>query len=209
MWHLDTSNNYHWIESAPSKNVAAIARTLQKLTEVQEKHADNSAPVISLLNLIADYAGVERSLLLDDIEGMLNAIATVNFSHEDAVSEVSSDTRDVREALGTKHEALEDKKPSSEEQEPLSLEDYHYQLVASLVNAELAVDLESALKIAAATPYKDLEGYLKARIKFLNREQIEAQKERKIEEKASSELVEELASGEFFGDDFLNALPAL
>lgn len=179
MWHLDTSNNYHWIESAPSKNVAAIARTLQKLTEVQEKHADNSAPVISLLNLIADYAGVERSLLFEDVEGVLNAIATVNFSHEAC----SSDN------------ALEDKKSNNKEQESLSLEDYHYQLVTSLVNAELAVNLESALKVASTTPYKDLEGYLKARIKFLNRDP-----EKEQQEKAGKELIQELSNGSFFGE---------
>lgn len=128
-----------------------------------------------MLELIAKLSGVSFELLANDIEGILGAIAQVNF-------EVSSS--DGKE--------LETPNIESEPKQSITLEDYHYQLVTSLVNAELAVDLESALKIASDTPYKDVEGYLKARVNFLNKDQID-------NEKAGKELMNELADGSFFG----------
>ena len=54
---------------------------LKKLREIQEEYADDSAPVISLLNLIADLACVERSLLFDDIENAAILFKGVGVDH--------------------------------------------------------------------------------------------------------------------------------
>lgn len=137
----------------------------------------NSPSTASLLAHIARLSGVELELLSSDIEGVLNAIAEVNF-------------KVTAEGRGQKAEGIEE--AALQEEEQITLQDYQYQLITSLVNAELAVDLESALKIASELPYKDVEGYLQARIKFLNRDKIE-------EEKAGTELIEELKDGSFFG----------
>lgn len=162
---------------------------MKKLNEIQDKCEPDSQPIISLLNMIADLAKVDREWIFNDTEEVLSAIASVNFSVAKAVDDVTADK-------------------VNGESKPISLQDYHYQLVTQLVNAELC-DLPSAIKITSEVPYKDVEGYLKARINFLNRDKIEEEKQKLEEEKAKQELVEELASGEFFGDDFLAALPGI
>ncbi len=66
------------------------------------------------------------------------------------------------------------------------------------VNAELAVDLESAVHIASLVPYKDIEGYLKARVNFLNKDQIEKEKKEKFEKEKIEEVKQEVLDGSFF-----------
>ena len=180
MFYIDTKLNFHWIESTSVKNVAIIEKALKKLGEVQQKYADDSAPVVSLLNLIADLAKIPRSLLFDDIENVLNAIATVNFSVQTVDTEVTQPT------------ALADK-------ETISLDEFHYQLVAQLVNTELC-DLPNAMRITSEQPFKDVEGILKARIKFLNRDKIEEEK-RALETKELEKVVDrQIVDGTFYDD---------
>ena len=149
----------------------------------------NSPSTASLLAHIARLSGVELELLSSDIEGVLNAIAEVNFK-----------VRSKKEEIRSENVLQED------QEEQITLEDYQYQLVTSLVNAELAVDLESALKIASELPYKDVEGYLKARIKFLNRDKEEEERQEKERQKIGESIASELNDGTFFGKGFSNAL---
>lgn len=176
MLYLDSNSNYHIIKSCAIANLSDLQLCFEKLASTT-----NPQSKASLLGLIAKLSGVSFELLANDIEGVLGAIAQVNFEVlKDTPSDIKSQKSEVRSEI------------ESEPSEPITLEDYHYQLVTSLVNAELAVDLESALKIASDTPYKDVEGYLKARVNFLNKDQID-------NEKAGKELMNELADGSFFG----------
>ena len=170
MLYLDVSGNYHIIKSCAIANLSDLQSCFEKLATTT-----NPQSKASLLELIAKLSGVSFELLASDIEGVLGAIAQVNFQVSSS-DEKQSDIDDLE----------------SEPKEPITLRDYHYQLVTSLVNAELAIDLESALKIASDAPYKDIEGYLKARVNFLNKDQID-------NEKAGKELMSELADGSFFG----------
>lgn len=170
MLYLDCNSNYHLIKSCAIANLSDLQLCFEKLASTT-----NPQSKASLLELIAKLSGVSFELLGSDIEGVLSAIAQVNFQVSSS-DEKQSETPDLE----------------SEPKEPITLQDYHYQLVTSLVNAELAVDLESALKIASDTPYKDVEGYLKARVNFLNKDQID-------NEEAGKELMSELADGSFFG----------
>lgn len=182
MFYLDPNFRFHWIESAPSGNVHLIEKYLSKFNEIQAnteiKEQQKAIAIDSLLSGIAELAGVDKQLLLNDIEGVLNKIAAVNFSVKKAVDD-------------TVNQDDKKSKKEKEKEEVVTLEDYHYQLVTSLVNCELAVDLESALKIAENTPYKQLEGFITARIKFLNHDS-------KDKEKISEEVVEEIVDNTFF-----------
>lgn len=189
MFYLDPNYNFHWLESAPLGNVHLLQKYLAKFNEVQSDNRftkqQKAVAIASLLHKIAELARVDEELLLFDIEGVINAIATVNFSVKKAVTEA---------------EATNNKIDSEQEEEVVSLQDYHYQLITSLINTELAVDLESALKIAEHTPYKHLEGYVAARIKFLNRDKIEA-KEKEIETKKLENFVDsQIQNGTFYTD---------
>ena len=117
---------------------------------------------------------------------MLGAIAEVNFSVKKAVDEVDLEPK------------AKSQKPIADE-ETLSLQEYHYRLVTQLVNTELC-DLAGAIKITQEQPFKDVEGILAARIKFLNRDKIK--EEEKAKETAELEKVvdKQMADGTFFGD---------
>ncbi len=182
MLYLAPDKTYHFIESVAIANLAKLEQCLRELNTAQDKYGTDSHAVVSLLLLICELSGVSQELLFQDIDSVIGAIATVNFSVKDERSDNSkiSDSND------------------DGRNETISLEDYHYQLVTSLVNSELAVDLESALKIASELPYKDIEGYLKARIKFLNRDKIEEEKKEKFKEEKIKEVRQEIADGTFF-----------
>jgi hypothetical protein len=187
MFYLDRSLNFHYLESAPSKNVALIEMCLKKLNEIQDKCEPDSPPIISLLNMIADLAKVEREWIFNDTEEVLAAIASVNFSVAKAVDQVDNP------------------KSSANNNELISLQDYHYQLVTQLVNADLC-DLPQALKITSEQPFKDVEGILKARIKFLNRDQEAKEKQEKERQNIGQSIAEQLKDGSFFGDGFQDAI---
>ena len=197
MLYLDSNQNYHIIKSCAIANLADLQLCFEKLAQIQvegcsgeesisnqpgqEKCSLDSPAVISLLQHIARLSGVSFELLASDIDGVLKAIAEVNF-------QVGSQKRDVRS------EEIE----QIDKTEGITLQDYQYQLVTSLVNAELAVDLEAAVYIASELPYKDVEGYLRARIKFLNQDQIEKEKKEKFEQEKIEEVKKEVLDGSFF-----------
>lgn len=191
MLYIDTSLNFHFIESASSLNVPKIEICLARLRELREekKLSDDSEPVKSLLRLIADFAGVSQELLFDDIHNALNAIASVNFP-----------------AKKVADEAIEEEKSRKSEEETISLQEYHYRLVAQLVNTELC-SLGDALKITSELPFKDVEGILAARIRFLNRAEIEKEKENKERQEIGKEISNELQEGSFFAsNNFFDAV---
>lgn len=192
MWYVDTTLNFHWLESTSVKNVAIIEKALKKLNDVRQNHEDDSVPVISLLNIIADLAKIKRSLLFDDIENGLKAIAAVNFTVKKAVGEA---TQQTEEAVETENK----------EEEAITLEEYHYGLVAQLVNTELC-DLPEAIKITDEQPFRDIEGILKARIKFLNRDKEAELKKEKEQQELGKSITSELSDGSFFGGGFQDAV---
>ncbi len=176
MLYQDVSGNYHIIKSCAIANLSDLQLCFEKLASTT-----NPQSKASLLQLIATLSGVSFELLASDIEGVLGAIAEVNFRVEE---------HPQSESVGQPKEG--------EQKEPITLKEYQYQLIGSLVNAELAVDLESALKIASEIPYKDIEGYLTSRIRFLNQDKIkEEEKEKFIDEKIQ-EVKEEISNGSFF-----------
>ncbi len=172
MLYLDSNQNYHIIKSCPIAHLADLQLCFEKLAQIDI----NSQAGASLVEHISRLSFVPIELIVDDVEGVLSAIAQVNF----------------KVASGASASEVSDEESTISEEESITLQNYQYQLVTSLVNAELAVDLESALKIAENLPYKDVEGYLKARVNFLNRDKID-------NEKAGKELMKELADGSFFG----------
>ena len=197
MFYLDPNYNYHWLESAPSYNKYLIEQYLTKFNEVQEDETldpeQKANAIASLLNGIARLAGIDPELLYADMGGVIEAIAAVNYSVKKAVDEAvpnSSDDDEKQEELNV------------DDNEIVSLQEYHYQLVVSLVNTELAVDLESALKIAAETPCEHVEGYIAARIKFLNHDKIVEEKKAKETAKETAELErivdQQMADGTFY-----------
>ncbi len=195
MLYLDSNFNYHIIKSCAIANLADLQLCFEKLAQIQDKYALDSPAVISLLQHIARLSGVSFELLASDVDGVLKAIAEVNFA---------SSREEVKE-IETEEKAQKD----SESAETVTLKEYQYQLVSSLVNAELAVDLESAVHIASLVPYKDVEGYLKARVNFLNKDQIEKEKKEKFEKEKIEEVKQEVLDGSFFqglGDAFKGQL---
>ncbi len=183
MLYQDASGNYHLIKSCAIANLSDLQLCFEKLASTNNPQSEDTSDGVSpsacdvrkasLLELIAKLSGVSFELLASDIDGVLKAIAEVNFQV-------------------TNNEKKEQTLILKEKEESITLQDYQYQLVTSLVNAELVVDLKSALKIAKELPYKDVEGYLKARVNFLNKDQID-------NEKAGKELMQELTDGSFFG----------
>ncbi|MGL5835145.1 MAG: hypothetical protein ACRC1Z_18220 [Waterburya sp.] len=167
--------------------MALIEMCFKKLNEIQNKCEPDSQPIISLLNMIADLAKIEREWIFDDTEEVLAAIASVNFSVAKAVDDVSTADK------------------NNNNNESISLQDYHYQLVTQLVNSELC-DLPQALKITSEQPFKDVEGILKARIKFLNRDQEAKEKQEKERQDIGQSIAEQLNDGSFFGDGFQDAI---
>ncbi len=191
MLYLDFNQNYHILKSCPIANLADLQLCFEKLAEVQGEYSLDSPAIVSLLQHIARLSGVSFDLLAADIDGVLKAIAQVNFA-------VENDVREEKEASEQKGKA-----------ETITLQEYQYQLVTSLINAELAVDLESAVYIASLVPYKDVEGYLKARVNFLNKDQIEKEKKEKFEKEKIEEVKQEVLDGSFFqglGDAFKGQL---
>ena len=191
MLYLDPNFNYHIIKSCALSNLVDLQLCFEKLAEVQEEYSLDSPAIVSLLQHIARLSGVSFDLLAADIDGVLKAIAEVNFA-------VENDVREEKEASEQKGKA-----------ETITLQEYQYQLVTSLINAELAVDLESAVHIASLVPYKDIEGYLKARVNFLNKDQIEKEKKEKFEKEKIEEVKQEVLDGSFFqglGDAFKGQL---
>jgi hypothetical protein len=139
----------------------------------------DSSQVKSITKAIADCANLEFSLheLTEaDLAVVLKAIAEVNF--ESKIEETSFREASSRTA----------REPSKE----ISLDEYKYQTINGLINAKLAIDLESALKVASLVNHKDLSGYLKDRINFLNQDKIDSQKE-------AESLMQELEDGSFWG----------
>ena len=198
VFYLDSNQNYHIIKSCPIVYLADLQLCFEKLAQIDI----NSQAGASLLGHISRLSGVAIELIADDVEGVLSAIAQVNFKVASPPRVAHEGNPQDRTRSPNKEQIVSDEAAIAQEQ--ITLQDYQYQLVASIVNAELAVDLESALKIASELPYKDVEGYLKARIKFLNRHAEKEAEEKKELEQASSKLVEELESGDFFGDDFFS-----
>lgn len=190
MFYLDSNNNYHLIKSCPIVHLADLQLCFERLAQIEDINSQTGA---SLLGHISRLSGVAIELIADDIEGVLSAIAQVNFKVASSPRIASEGNPQDRTRSPNKEQIVsEEVAPSVSKGDEITLQDYQYQLVTSLVNAELAVDLESALKIAKNLPYKDLEGYLKARVNFLNRDKID-------NEKAGKELMKELADGSFFG----------
>ena len=172
------NQTYYYIQPTYINRLPLLYKWWAKLSEVIEQYGLEATETKSVLSAIAYYANLDfeiTELNETELSEVLNAIAEVNFQREEKETEETTDDND---SSG----------------ESLTLEDYQYQLVTSLVNAELAVDLESALKIASEVPFKDLEGYLSLRIKFLNRDEI-------ADEKAGKELIEELGDGSFWGEE--------
>ena len=176
MLYLDCNSNYHLIKSCAIANLSDLQSCFEKLASTT-----NPQSKASLLELIAKLSGVSFELLASDIEGVLGAIAEVNFQVEKRSEPKSTNQSE-----------------DSEPKKPITLQKYQYQLVTSLVNAELAVDLESALKIASEIPYKDIEGYLTIRINFLNQDKIKEQEKEKFIDQKIEEVKEEIADGSFF-----------
>ncbi len=178
--------------------MADLQLCFERLAQIEDINSQTGA---SLLGHISRLSGVAIELIADDVEGVLSAIAQVNFKTAECGDRQAPELNSG-EPVTQKHDSTSAPTQEKETEEPITLQDYQYQLVTSIVNAELAIDLESAVKIASELPYKDIEGYLKARIKFLNRHAEKEAEEKKELEQASSKLVEELESGDFFGDDF-------
>ena len=140
-----------------------------------------SDEVKSIIKQIVELSGLDINWLDPyNTEEVLNLITEINFTKN------------------TSQESQEEK----QETESLSIQDYSYLTIASLVNAELAVDLESAISIASSIPLSELEGYLKYRLKFLNSDKEREEEERLADENTGKELVEELKTGDYFSGGF-------
>ena len=189
---LGSDRAYHSLETCSITNLPKLQQWLSLLPTAVEKHGWESDEVDSVLEQVYKLAGVEDSWVdRYNQEEVLQSIAEVNFQEVRGTGRIKKSLQKAEE---------------KDEGKSMSLEDYCYLTVTSLVNAELAVDLESAIAIASSVPLADLEGYLRYRIKFLNHAVEEEEKKNREREKASQELVEELQDGSFFGDGFLEAL---
>ena len=183
---LGKDRAYHQIESCSILNLPKLQQWLSLLAQAAEQYDWESDEIDSILNQIYKLAGIEPDWVdRHNQEEVLRLITEVNFEKVASSKEQGASEEDELTTY--------DLRPTTSES--LSLTDYCYLTVASLVNAELAVDLESALSIARSIPLTELEGYLKYRIRFLNGDD-----KKEEEEKAGKELMQELTDGSFFGD---------
>ncbi len=168
---VNVANSYHLISPTTILKLPKLYEWWSTLSEAIASYGLNSPQSNSVLKAIADCSNLDfdlTTLTEDELATVLNAIASVNFKSSD--------------------------EPEKEEtSDPISLDEYKYQTINGLVNSELAIDLEAALKIAGLINHKDLEGFLLARINFLNKDKIDEKKE-------AETLMKELSDGSFWGD---------
>ena len=167
---INVANSYHLISPTTILKLPLLYQWWNVLSETIASYGFNSPQSISVLKAIADCSGLDfdiTTLSEEDVAIVLNAIASVNFPAKE--------------------------KDDTTEGEGISLDEYKYQTINGLVSSELAIDLESALKIASTVNHKDLEGYLTARINFLNRDETNNKKE-------AETLMKELTDGSFWGN---------
>ncbi|ELS01165.1 hypothetical protein Xen7305DRAFT_00008670 [Xenococcus sp. PCC 7305] len=172
--HLNSAKKHYLIDSTYHSRFAKLHQWWAKLPEIIETFGPDSLEASFALDNLGELANLDfklSELPPEELNEALEKIASANFQFKEEEPEGA---------------------PTKKPQEPLSIEDYQSQLTVDLVNSGLCPDLRAAIAISDITPHKLLEGYIKARLNFLNRDQIN-------NEEAAESLMQELKDGSFFG----------
>ncbi len=213
LYYFEALSKYYTLKACSILVIDELQEALVLLSKLSEQQ--KISQLEALLGHIFKLSRLPKELSGLEVNQLIDLIVKVNFSciqnvDEDRVMEeemagVAVPERECTEELDTEQDFddrffghLHHHIPAKEEskQEKVTLKAYKYQILVSLVNSELAIDMESALRIAKQMPHDELRECLNVRVKALNKDD-----DKEEQEKTANELILEVTDGSFFGKD--------
>lgn len=173
--YLKSARKHYDIRATNISCLAALYDWNKELSKIIEQFGLESPETLHALNTISELAQLPFKLsevTEEELTQVLEKTMLVNFPEKEEKDQPDD---------------FPEEKP-----EKVTLAEYQTALITNLVNSELAIGLESAIKVSQQLTHVELEACIDARLKFLNRDRIR-------DEKAARSLVEEVKDGSFFG----------